>query len=269
MINMKHVFTIVYKDALDIRSDRGVFVSVFIVPFIFSLVFPLAIVLGDVSFGVVDYIGGARMFIDQLPDQVLPKSIDHHHGIVYAILMYFFIPFFILIPVFVSSMLATTSFTGEKEHKTIEGLLYTPITNKELMLGKILVSGIPAILLTWISVLIYGIIVNVYGVKVLGEMIFPNFSWLMVTFLVAPLITFLSISLVVAVSQRVNTSKSAQSISMILILPIIGFIISQANGAFLFGPMISMVLVAVLIVVDIIVYLTISKRFNSDKLLTK
>ncbi|HHU6750935.1 TPA: ABC transporter permease subunit [Staphylococcus pseudintermedius] len=269
MINMKHVFTIVYKDALDIRSDRGVFISVFIFPFIFSLVLPLALVIGDVGFSVVDYIGGARMFIDQLPEQVIPKSIDHHHSMVYAILMYFFIPFFILIPVFVSSMLATTSFTGEKEHKTIEGLLYTPITNKELMLGKILVSGIPSILLTWLSVLIYGIIVNVYGVKVLGEMIFPNFSWLMVTFLIAPLITFLSISLVVAVSQRVNTSKSAQSISMILILPIIGFIISQANGIFLFGPMISVVVVVVLIVVDIVVYLTISKKFNSDKLLTK
>ncbi|WP_323695790.1 ABC transporter permease subunit [Staphylococcus pseudintermedius] len=269
MINMKHVFTIVYKDALDIKSDRGVLVSVFIIPFIFSLVLPLALVIGDIHFSVVDYIGGARMFIDQLPEQVIPKSIDPHHGMVYAILMYFFIPFFILIPVFVSSMLATTSFTGEKEHKTIEGLLYTPITNKELMLGKILVSGIPSILLTWIAVFIYGIIANVYGVNVLGEMIFPNFSWIMVTFFIAPLIAFLSISLVVAVSQRVNTSKSAQSVSMILVLPIIGFIISQANGVFLFGPMISIILVVVLIVVDIIVYLAVSKRFDSDKLLTK
>ncbi|EPO5870550.1 ABC transporter permease subunit [Staphylococcus pseudintermedius] len=193
MINMKHVFTIVYKDALDIKSDHGVLVSVFIIPFIFSLVLPLALVIGDIHFSVVDYIGGARIFIDQLPEQVIPKSIDPHHGMVYAILMYFFIPFFILIPVFVSSMLATTSFTGEKEHKTIEGLLYTPITNKELMLGKILVSGIPSILLTWIAVFVYGIIANVYGVNVLGEMIFPNFSWIMVTFFIAPLITFLSI----------------------------------------------------------------------------
>lgn len=93
MINMKHVFTIVYKDALDIKSDRGVLVSVFIIPFIFSLVLPLALVIGDIHFSVVDYIGGARMFIDQLPEQVIPKSIDPHHGMVYAILMYFFIPF--------------------------------------------------------------------------------------------------------------------------------------------------------------------------------
>ncbi|PWZ92027.1 ABC transporter permease, partial [Staphylococcus pseudintermedius] len=48
-----------------------------------------------------------------------------------------------------------------------------------------------------------------------------------------------------------------------------GFIISQANGVFLFGPMISIILVVVLIVVDIIVYLAVSKRFDSDKLLTK
>ncbi|REA94739.1 ABC transporter permease, partial [Staphylococcus pseudintermedius] len=99
-------------------------------------------------------------------------------------------------------------------------------------------------------------------------MSFQKFISIIGPFFIAPLITFLSIPLVVTVSQRVTTSKSAQSVSMILVLPIIGFIISQANGVFLFGPMISIIIVVVLIVVDIIDYFAVSKRFGSDKLLT-
>ncbi|MDI9232126.1 ABC transporter permease [Staphylococcus caprae] len=268
-MNYKNVINIVLKDLLETKNDKGAIASLLIVPFIFSVLLPLFVIIGGSNNLLVNFIGGVKLFTEQLPSNFLPHNLDKGQTMTYAILMYFFVPLFLLIPVMISTIISTSSFTGEKERKTIEGLLYTPITNKELMLGKILASFIPSILITWISIIVYGTIIDIYSIKVLNIFIFPNINWLIISILLAPLITFLSISLVVSISHRVKTSKSAQSISMILILPIIGFLISQASGTLLFGTMVSIILTIILIIVDIIIYFVISKKFNRDKFITK
>lgn len=267
-MSYKNVLNLVLKDLLETKSDKGAIASLLIVPFIFSVLLPLIVIIGGSNNLLVNFIGGVKLFTEQLPSNVLPYDLNEGQTITYAILMYFFVPLFLLIPVMISTIISTSSFTGEKERKTIEGLLYTPITNKELMLGKILASAIPSILITWISIIVYGTIIDIYSMNVLSKLIFPNMNWLIISILLAPLITFLSISLVVSISHRVKTSKSAQSISMILILPIIGFLVSQASGTLLFGPMISIILTGILIIIDIIIYIVISKKFNRDKFIT-
>ena len=48
---------------------------------------------------------------------------------------YMFAPFFLIIPLMVSSILAADSIVGEKERNTLEGLLYTPLTDQELYIA--------------------------------------------------------------------------------------------------------------------------------------
>ncbi len=268
-MSYKNVMNLVLKDLLETKNDKGAIASLLIVPFIFSVFLPLVVIIGGSNNLLVNFIGGVKLFTEQLPSNFIPYDLNEGQTMTYAILMYFFVPLFLLIPVMISTIISTSSFTGEKERKTIEGLLYTPITNKELMLGKILASAIPSILITWLAIIVYGTIINIYSMNVLNKLIFPNVNWLIISILLAPLITFLSISLVVSISHRVKTSKSAQSISMILILPIIGFLVSQASGTILFGPMVSIVLTVILIIIDIIIYIVISKKFNRDKFITK
>lgn len=250
MVNIKYVCNIVRKDILEAKGEQGIIVSVLVIPFIFSILLPLLVIVGGTNNTLVNFIGGIHIFIEQLPNDIFPINISKNNAIIYAVLMYFFIPFFLLIPVIVSTILSTSSFTGEREKKTIEGLLYTPITNKELMLGKILSSFLPAIIVTWISITVFGVIINLFSINTMEKLVFPNLNWIIIGGLIAPLITFLSISLVIAISHKMKTSKSAQSVSMLLILPIIGFLISQASGLFLFGTKISLILVSVLIVLD-------------------
>ena len=44
----------------------------------------------------------------------------------------------------ISSVVAASSFVGEKERKTLESLLYTPIDIASLFWGKLLSAFIPA-----------------------------------------------------------------------------------------------------------------------------
>ena len=70
-----------------------------------------------------------------------------------------------------SSVLGSDSFAGEKERKTIEALLATPISDSELLLGKILVSFIPAMLVTFMSFGVYALVVDVITIGVFNGMV--------------------------------------------------------------------------------------------------
>ncbi len=94
-------------------------------------------------------------------------------------LAYLFLPFFLLIPAMASSVIASDSFAGEKERKTIEGLLATPLSDAELMLGKILVAFVPSMIVTLASFAAYTVIVDSLGFGLFGRLILPTINWVL------------------------------------------------------------------------------------------
>ncbi|WP_423360743.1 ABC transporter permease [Melissococcus plutonius] len=265
MINLTRVKIVMKKDLLEIVNDKTTLASLCVLPIIFSLILPSIILIFGTQSILTNSIGGINAFIKNLNSSHFPTGIQAGSEPLYAILMYFFIPLFLLIPVMLATIIASSSFVGERENKTIEGLLYTPLTNRELILGKILAASIPAMIVTWLSVIIYGGLIDTLGLPIFGKAIFPNLNWIIVVLLLNPLIVFLSIALIISVSQHVKTSKSAQSVAMILILPLIGGLISQASGALLLGPIASLFISLLLVIIDIIAFLIISKHFNREK----
>jgi hypothetical protein len=116
-----------------------------------------------------------------------------------------------------SSVIAADSFAGEKERKTIEALLATPISDSELFLGKILVSFIPSMTITVLSFIIYSIVVDSLSSTIFnGRLLLPNLVWILLIFGVAPTVALASIGLTVMISAKVkrlqrSSTKSALS----------------------------------------------------------
>lgn len=268
MIDFQRVRTLIYKDLTEVQVDKGIWIPLLIVPFVFGFVLPLIAVITGTNPELANLMNEAEMFIENFPIDLIPAGVEGPQIFTYAFLMYFTVPYFLLIPIIISMTLSVTSFIGEKENKTLEGLFYTPLTTQELMLGKILASALPSILLTWIAAIVYGIIVNVFGMQVVGQLIFPNTNWLIVLILLVPLITFLSILLILFVSHRVKTAKSAQSVSMMLVFPVIGFIITQSTGILLFNPSFGLILSVLLFIIDGVCFYYLTKLFNRGKYLT-
>jgi ABC-type Na+ efflux pump permease subunit len=101
-------------------------------------------------------------------------------------LNYVFPVFFLLIPIMTSSIIGASSFVGEKEHKTMESLLYTPISIRELFFAKVVGSAVPAFVITLLSSVMFGIVMNIGGFIYFGNLVFPNFKWLILIFWVSP-----------------------------------------------------------------------------------
>ncbi|MGL3150601.1 ABC transporter permease subunit [Microbacterium sp. A82] len=76
------------------------------------------------------------------PQGIAPSGYTPEQTIVYAVIVCFLAPFLRVIPVMTASITASSSFVGEKERRTIEGLLYTPLTYRKLVLAKVLGSVI-------------------------------------------------------------------------------------------------------------------------------
>ncbi len=93
--------------------------------------------------------------------------------IVFA-LVYMLAPMFLIMPLMVSSILAADSFAGEKERKTLEALLYTPTTDRELFTAKLLGAWLTAVIVALLSFVVYAVMVNAAGWHSIGHLFFPT-----------------------------------------------------------------------------------------------
>ena len=58
---------------------------------------------------------------------------------------------FLVMPVFVPILISSQSVAGEKERRTLEPLLASPVTAAELVAGKSLASLVPAVGISWVA----------------------------------------------------------------------------------------------------------------------
>ncbi|MDK6233846.1 ABC transporter permease subunit [Aerococcus sanguinicola] len=265
LVTMNNIRTIINKEFISLKNNKSIVSILFVLPSIFSIVFPIMILTLGTNDAIIKSIAGLSAFLEVIPADLMPSNLPTVYYPIYAILNFFTLPLFLLIPVMIANVLSSEGFIGEKENKSLEGLLYTPISIRSLVIGKILSALIPSILITWLFTLIYEIIFTTGSYFTIGNYIFLDSVWLYASLFLAPLLTILSIALVFAISPYVGNTKSAQSIALIIVVPIMAMLISQASGAILLKRSIILFIIALLFVIDFIVVAILIKRFNIEK----
>jgi len=261
------------KDWREVSRNWQVILPIAIIPIFVSVLLPVLIVfIPGLAVTPDSSLGGLEIFIRNLPSHVQQELVGmtDQQVMVYIMALYFFAPFFLIIPLMASSVIASDSFAGEKERKTIEALLATPISDSELLLGKILVSFIPSMIVTVISFSIYSIVVDVAAFSLFnGRLLLPNVVWLMLIFGLAPAIALAGIGVTVIISARVKGFREAQQISAAMVAPILALVFAQFTGALVFGPIVVAVLIALFAIVDLIVFKIGLKLFEREEILSK
>ena len=135
-----------------------------------------------------------------------------------------------------SSILTANSFAGEKERKTLEGLLFTPMSMSTLFKGKVLAAFIPSLLLSWVTFIIYGVIANILMYPIFGILMFPNWNWIILILWVVPTCSLAVILLNVLISAKVRGFQEAYQLGGLVVLPLLALIGGQATGMLMIGP---------------------------------
>jgi ABC-type Na+ efflux pump permease subunit len=161
-----------------------------------------------------------------------------------------FAPMFLIMPLMTASVIGAESFVGEKERKTIEPLLYTPASDHELFLGKLVAAVIPALLIAWGSFLLYTLVLNTLGWPLMGRVWFPTPAWIPMMLWLAPAFALLGLLAAVIISSRVNSFMEAYQLTGILVIPVVLLMIGQVSGLLYLGPALIFGLGAVIWLVD-------------------
>ena len=181
-MNWNTIFAIAKKDLYEARQNKSVWLPIMIVPLIFILVLPVVMILvisnPQLSSSMTSDPDIIKM-MEKLPAflSTLLAGLNMVQSTLVLMLGYMFAPFFLILPIMFSTVIASESFAGEKERKTIEALLYTPATDAELFLGKVLSAFIPAVLITWASFLAYILVLNIAAYPIMEKIWFPLSNW--------------------------------------------------------------------------------------------
>jgi ABC-type Na+ efflux pump permease subunit len=165
-----------------------------------------------------------------------------------------------------STVIAAESFAGERERKTIEALLYTPASDAELFLGKVLAGAIPAVAITWISFVGYCVILNAGAYSIMDKIWFPLTTWYPLIFWVSPALSLLGIAATVLIPQNTNLHGRLPNQRSLVVL-VLALVVGQATGILYLSVTTGLLVGLVFWLVDIVlVWLTI-RSFNREKLL--
>ncbi len=174
------------------------------------------------------------------------------------------IPFLLMVvgffPISFALIIALESFVGEKERRSLEPLLATPLTNTQLYIGKVLSSTIPPLVGSLLGVTVY--LIGIY----------QNVEWTPPAMLVVQIVlmnliqALVMVSAAVVVSSQVTSVRAANLLASFIIIPM-AFLI-QAEAFIMFWAMYDvlwMILGALLIVFILLVRMGI-RIFNREDL---
>src|SRR6266516_942734 len=172
---MNKILVILQKEWLEIRQQRVLMLGVLLPPLLFTLI-PLGII----------YLSGSLASNSSLssPSKSFPGPSFAGMTVAeqgQAVLGSQFSIFYVLLPVLITSIIASYSIVGEKTSRTLEPLLATPVRTWELLLGKCLAALIPGFVITWMSGVLFVIGTAAFAVsgRVFAAIVSPG--WLVVS----------------------------------------------------------------------------------------
>ncbi|PYR01320.1 MAG: hypothetical protein DMF97_07975 [Acidobacteria bacterium] len=146
-----------------------------------------------------------------------------------------FLMLFMLIPVTGAMALAAHSVVGEKQARTLEPLLATPITTFELLVAKVLGALLPTLAIAAAGLgLYFGGIVLLAAAGVARAM--ANARTAVLVALVGPAAALVALQTAIVISSRVNDPRTAQQFGVLIIVPLSALLVAQFIGTLWLSP---------------------------------
>jgi len=247
------------KEWLELRLQRGLLLATLFLP-------PVMTVLAVAGFFAVGKLSGPIPQGGPLPAEfaaLAPLEVAQ------AIVGRQFSILFLLLPIFIPSVLASYAIVGEKRERTLEPVLATPIRTWELLLGKILAALIPALAITIASATVFVAGILAFAVTDRVREIIVTPGWILAVLVDSPLLALTGVALIVVLSSRVNDPRTAQQFSAVLVVPVLGLLLGQLAGVIVLGPGLALGIGVVLAIVAAAVLWVATQLFQREVILTK
>jgi ABC-type transport system involved in multi-copper enzyme maturation permease subunit len=271
-INYSRVLTLIEKDWAELRKSKYVLYSLIGLPLILAILMPLSTV-GAFVLIPEDEQGDSLPYINSLqpPIPMWDTLTEFQRTIV--VMTYFSHIFFLIIPAMIPSVIAADSIAGEKSRKSFEAILATPLSNSEILIGKIGLPFILGVVGTLIGAIPYCIIL--YYLTSLATIppllpfnILLDINFILLVVLLTPASGLLTAVCMVFVSSRVSNTRDAQQLGAFIVLPLIIYFVAQVI-LIIFSTLTIIVGAVILFLIDIVLIKFSINVFSRENIMTK
>lgn len=165
-------------------------------------------------------------------------------------------------PVSISLVIALETFVGEKERRSLEPLLSTPLTNAELYIGKTFAATIPPLLASYIGMAIY-----------LGGLIFGAQQWRPEPQLILQIMclttaqALVMVTGAVVVSSQTTSTRASNLLASFIIIPTSMLVMLESFIMITNNRYLLWYIFAGLVVADVMLFGMGARIFNREELL--
>ncbi len=253
---------IIKKDFRSVTTNKHLFLSLLAVPLVFTIVLPSIFVL-LIHFAPDD--PDIQKLLELIPQAAQAENFELAAvGLIFNCILPVF---FLMIPIMTASVMAASSFVGEKEKHTLETLLYCPLSVRQIFRSKVMASFL---LSMTVSMLSFGVMVTVFELEVsflLGSFLMPGMNWAIILLIVSPAVSLIAVTLIVRGSAKAQSVEESQQSAVFLVLPVILLAIGQFAGVLLLNAWILMGLGAVCMLLAWMLLKKCMGRFTYEMLL--
>ncbi len=265
---MSRTFALLGKELADLRQNPAIFLPSIIVTLI-AIVIPVfvAVIVPAATGERLSDSGDLEIAVEMYKNDPAMRRLDPEAAIQAYVFQYFLV-MLVLGPITSAMAVAASSVISEKQARTLEPLLVTPITTIELLGGKLLGALVPTLALTVGSLVCYlGVVALVAHQGVFGVLLGARTIGIM--FLLGPLAAMVALQLAICVSSRVNDARTAQQIGVFVIVPIPALLIGQIFGGIELTVAMILWIALGLVLVNVVLIWVAVRLFDRETILTR
>jgi len=265
---MNRALALFGKELADLRQNLGIFLPAIVVTLV-AIFLPVmvAVIVPAVTGERLSESGDLEIALEMYKKDPSMQALDPEAAIQAYVFQYFLV-MLVLGPITSAMSVAAASVIAEKQARTLEPLLVTPITTFELLAGKLLGALLPALVLTVLSLVLYlGVVAAVAEAGVFGALLGPR--TIGVVLLLGPLASLVALQLAICVSSRVNDARTAQQLGIFVILPIPALLLGQILGGIELTVPVILWMALVLAVVNVGLMWVAVRLFDRETILTR
>lgn len=177
--------------------------------------------------------------------------------------------FYLLMPVAIASTAASFSIVGEKQQRTLEPILATPITDREFLAGKFLVCLVPTMTITWLSAVVAVVLADGASWPRYGSLVLPDRFWLAGVGLLSPLVGAAMTLVTMRLSARSVDPQATVQASALAILPAFLVVFGIFGRLLMVSFTALLVTIGLMLLLDLWLFRLVERTFRREEILTK
>jgi ABC-2 type transport system permease protein len=224
---MGRIAPLLAKEFLDLIRNKTALVPVAIVT-VLSLALPFGIAIAIPS--LTGHPLGEDADLVRVSHAAAAAASLSDDGRIQLFLFQQFLMMFLITPVTGAMALASHAIVGEKQARTLEPLLATPLGTFELLVAKVLGALVPTMTISGIGLAIYLGGIVLFAAPGVGASM-ASVRTLLLAALVVPASALVSLQAAILISSRVNDARTAQQFGALIIIPLAGLMVAEFSGS--------------------------------------